>query len=213
MSAFGQHDFIHATDASERRNSVPALPVSSEFARLANSSIARDRLPFLVDDAHAGIAGLQSAVLSSPIALLEHRLALESQRAQQLANHAQTLENVLAEERKRAAEQTRCVPTEFCEAHPTGVFAHFRDVLSLFLSTDRELQNAHEGLARWRSTAEAAEKQFVSLKDLYHDERQANNRLSDVETECERLGFENMALQKVGIEWRLKYRPHAAGSR
>ena len=64
----------------------------------------------------------------------------------------------------------------------------------------RELENAHDGLARWRSTAEAAEKQFVNLKDLYRGEREANGRLSDLETECERLGRENMALQKVAVK-------------
>jgi hypothetical protein len=78
----------------------------------------------------------------------------------------------------------------------------FRSLSRCALSSDRELQNAHEGLARWRATAEAAEKQFVNLKDLYRGERQANSHLSDVETERERLGLENMALQKVGIEWR-----------
>ena len=70
----------------------------------------------------------------------------------------------------------------------------------LHIRSDRELQNAHDGLARWRSTAEAAERQFANLKDLYRGEREANCRLSDLETECERLGLENMALQKVAIK-------------
>ena len=115
------------------RYAVPALPISADSARLANPLINRDRQSFLdlerpaFEDSVDGtnLAGLQSAVLSSPIALLEHRLALERQRAQQLAHYAHRLENDLAEERERAAEQTRCaqslMSTKYALHHLTFV--------------------------------------------------------------------------------------------
>ena len=119
---------------------------------------------FLPADTLAGLEHVQSEVLSSPIALLEHRLLLERQRAQQLAELAQSLEERIASEKQAAEDQ------------------------------NRELQSARDGLVRWRNTAQAVETQFIHLKDMYRRELELNSHFTLIKGENDTLHASNKRL-------------------